>query len=99
MLRAIHTHADRRFGLITRDELHRFGLSDKEILAWRRTGRSRAYIARFIDSRGPHDFELDGWRVLTYTWDDANSGSLKLIMQIGEILGLRPTRWAHLRQN
>jgi len=41
-----------------------------------------------------NDFELDRWRVLTYTWDDATNGSLKLIMQVGEILGLRPTRWS-----
>ena len=41
-----------------------------------------------------NDFELDGWRVLTYTWNDANSGSPKLVMQVGEILGLRPTRWS-----
>ena len=41
-----------------------------------------------------NDFELDGWRVLTYTWDDATTGSLKLILQVGEILGLRPTRWS-----
>jgi len=44
-----------------------------------------------------NDFELGGWRVLTYTWDDATTGSLKLILQVGEILGLSPTKWSARR--
>ena len=45
------------------------------------------------DHERDRNFELAGWRVLSYTWYDANEGSIRFVMEVGEVLALRPTRW------